>query len=104
MTKLERATRRAIREWCEDQGYTVKKIHHVTPRAYIVAKPAIKNLVVSVPPCDAPELSSGSDLSSATILHFDPHLKAGDWCSTAYIITEAWWGGWVAIPAVVVED
>ena len=103
MTKLERVTRRAIREWCEDQGYTVKRIRHVIPRAYVVARLAIKSLAVAVPPCDAPELSSGSDLGSVTMLQFDPHLRVGDWCSVAYVTTEVG-SGWVAIPAVVVED
>ncbi len=103
MTKLERATRRAIREWYEEQGYTVKKIRHVIPRAYVVAKPAARNLVVAVPPCDAPELSSGSDLGSVTMLQFDPRLRVGDWCSVAYVTTEVG-SGWAAIPAVTMKD
>lgn len=105
MTKLERATRRAIREWCEDQGYTVKKIHHIIPRAYVVAlaRTAIRNLIVAIPPCDAPDLSLEGDLGSMTMLHFNRNLKVGDWCSVAYVVTETW-GGWVAIPAVVVEN
>ncbi len=99
MTKLERATRHAIQEWCEAQGHTVKKIYRVIPRAYVVARPAMRNLVVAVPPCDIPGLKS----DSMTMMTFDPNLKSGDWCSVAYVVTETW-GGWVAIPAVVVED
>ena len=103
MTKLERATRKAIREWCEVQGYTVKKIDHVFPRAYVVARPGINSLVVAVPPFDAYELSPAYDFGSETMIDFDCELKVGEWCSVAYVLTKGW-GGPVAIPAVVVED
>ena len=103
MTKLGRAVKKAIRRWCEEQEYTVKEIHSAIPRAYVAARLAVNRLVVAVPPCDAPELSSGSDLGSVAMLQFDPRLRVGDWCSVAYVTTEVG-SGWAAIPAVVVED
>ena len=103
MTKLKRATLRAIWEWCEEQEYTVKEIHSAIPRAYVAARLAVNRLVVAVPPCDAPDLSLQRDPGSITTLHFYSLLRVGDWCSVAYAVTETW-SGWVAIPVVVVED
>jgi len=107
MTKLEQATRRAIREWCEAQGHTVEKINHVFPRAYVVAHTAPSCLVIARPPMDATKHlralydETGGD-GSATCHTFDKSLKVGDWCSIAYVTTIGW-GGPVAIPAVIVE-
>ena len=106
MTKLERATRRAIREWCEEEGYVVEKIAHTFPRAYVVARPTSGCLVVACCPADAEphivldhERNDGSKICHES----DNNLIAGDWCSVAYVTMETW-SGWVAIPAVVVED
>lgn len=108
MTKLEQATRRAIREWCEAQGYTVKKICHVFPRGYVVARPAGLSLIIARPPMDDTEMLQfiRNDIrrdGSTTCHTFDDSLKIGDWCSIAYVVTDEW-GGHVAIPAVVVEN
>ena len=79
MTKLERATRKAIRAWCEAQEHPAKKISRVFPRAYIVARLTINCLVAAVPACDTRKLPIGYDFGSHTVHNFDPYLHIGDW-------------------------
>ena len=91
MTQWEKIARQAIRDWCVTQGLEVKSIHHVHPRAYVLGKAASHCLLIATPPMDAtPTIQSaqalmGADGSQSAHL-FDDALRAGDWCSVAYVV------------------
>ncbi len=102
MTKLERETRKAIREWCETQGYKVKSLGMVFPRAHVVATDGRYWLTVAVPPMEALEGSRAHEAGSILALSADKELGVGDWCSVVYVVSDQLMEP-VAIPAVVVE-
>ena len=107
MTNLERLTIKSILTWCKGEGIKVtSRPHHLHPRAYILARPASACLWVVTPPMDAEyqvqnlnrKLSAHID-GAMTVHLFDGSLRAGQWCSVAYVCM----GGrqeHVAIPAV----
>ena len=106
MTKLERATRRVIREWCETtKGRTIEKFYDVFPRAYVVARLGCDYLCIACPPMDNKGLADMDPLADGSEIctTFDDSLKVGDWCSVANVKTDKW-TSMIAIPAVVVED
>lgn len=89
MTKLEQMTRTAIREFMQrETSRIVQKVSHVYPRGYVLCRPAAACLIVALPIQDAEphmkRLKQKGD--NSTIVHlFDDELKAGDWCSLAYV-------------------
>lgn len=90
MTKLEKATVKAVRDFYMKMNPRTKidKIRHIHPRCYVVAKPASMCLVVAYPAVDCEphikKLARQSGLSQ-TVHIFDDSLTVGDWCSVAYV-------------------
>lgn len=104
MTKLEKCTKQAIIAWCNKNHYKPIKLSHIYTRAYIIARPAHCCIIVARPPVDAKpqikKLQSKLSEDNTEMCHvFDKSLKAGDWCSMAYVST-ANSGEPVAIKAV----
>ena len=105
-TNQERAAVASIAAWCKKQKIQiVGKPRHIYPRAYVLGRPSVSCLVVACPPVDAePQIKDlrkavqgGAD-GSTTVQLFDGSLKAGDWCSVAYISTASGSGQRVAVP------
>lgn len=96
MNLLQKKTAKAIREFFGKKNrVTVHKISHIYPRAYVLARPASNCIIVACPPQDAePHLKqvrtivASPEDGSRAVYVFDKSLKAGDWCSVAYVVTE----------------
>jgi len=87
--------------WIVRPGSPIRGVRHVHPRAYIIAKPAPKCIVVAKPWMDSePQVREIDRLHGTDIIHdFDESLKAGDWCATGYVSTPT--SGWtcaIALP------
>ena len=100
MTQKQQA-QRLIRTWLaatvKDRTGSqrdVRGLRHVFPRAYVIARPAPKCLVVARPWMDSEaQVKDWNQLHGCDVLHdFDWTLQAGDWCATAYAYTST--GGW----------
>ena len=107
MTALQRRVQYAVRTFYRKRHPKTKitSIRHIYPRCYVVARPAPSCLVVVRPWADAePHMRAWDRDHGAGTFHgepaFDHALKAGDWCSVAYVATAS--GGWsVAVPVVL---
>lgn len=90
-TKLEKATVKAIRDWCiANNDKPISRLRHVYPRCYVLGRAAESCLIVACPPIDAePQIKKARKVlteDGSTSIHlFDKTLKAGDWCSVAYV-------------------
>lgn len=91
VTKLERLTIKAIKNWCIEQDMKpTEPLCHIYPRAYVLGRPAGSCLLVALPLVDAEpqvkKMRKAMTSDGSTIIHlFDSILKAGDWCSVAYV-------------------
>lgn len=90
MTKLEMLTKKAVIEFAKKAGRDVTGVRHIYPRAYVLGRAAPMCLLVACPPQDAEphmkELKKMREFDgSTTLMTFDDSLKAGDWCSVAYV-------------------
>jgi hypothetical protein len=99
-TKQQREAVAAVKAWCKkNKVKLVGGVRHVYPRSYVVGHAAPLCLIVAECWADSEpqvfEFNRKHPL--ATIYRFDPSLKAGDWCITAYITT-AGTGERVAVP------
>lgn len=94
MTKLEKATVKAIREWCKGEGIKpVKSLCHIYPRVYVLGRPTSSCLLIACPPVDSePQIKKSQKIFKGDGTHlihkFDDSLKSGDWCSVAYVCTD----------------
>lgn len=99
---LNERVAKAVRKWCKAQKLKlVTEPRHIHPRAYVVCKVSAGTLIVSTPWVDSEPQCRANDKERplSMINTFDDSLKAGDWCSTAYVVH----GGvqeTVAIPVV----
>lgn len=87
-TKLHRDSVAAVKAWCSKEGLKLTKPpRHVHPRTYVIGQAAPLCLIVA--PCwaDSEKHMQQWDKENtlATVRTFDPSLKAGDWCITAYV-------------------
>ena len=89
-SNLKKAAIRAVRKWCEENGYQAKEIRHVHPRAFVIGKAAPKCLIVSRPWQDSePQCQEFDKANPLDIIRtFDHRLDAGMWCATAYVVTD----------------
>ena len=98
-TKQQREATAAVKTWCKKNRIKLFGVRHVYPRSYVVGRTAPLCLVVAV--CWADSEPQAMEFARrhplATIHTFDPSLKAGDWCITAYITTSGR-GEPVAVP------
>lgn len=100
-----RAARVALKAWAERHWRKqIIGVRHVFPRAYVLARPAPRHIVVVRPWVDAEphlrefdKLHCGAQSISGDC--FDDALRAGDWCCCGYVST-ATSGLIVAIPLV----
>lgn len=99
-TKQQREATAAVKAWCKkNQIKLFGEVRHVYPRSYVVGRTAPLCLVVAECWADSePQVMEfNRHHPLATIYNFDPSLKAGDWCITAYITTSGT-GERVAVP------
>lgn len=105
MTKLEIATKKAVIEFYErNKKQKVLSVRHIYPRCYVLSRAAGSCLLVAMPPVDAEphiqEIKENMKSDGGHIVNFfDDSLKAGDWCSCAYVSTLSQ-GQSVAVKAV----
>jgi len=103
MVTSDQTARRLIRAWLKaterDRLHSmrlaqVRGLRHVYARAYVLARPAERCLVVARPWMDAePHLRERGKTHGHDIVHdFDWTIQAGDWCACAYVVTRT--GGW----------
>lgn len=94
-----RKTRKRIKVWCDKCGIKVTRIRHIHPICYVVGLAAPQCLIVAYPWIHAEkhmrEWEKENPLNIINI--FDKELKAGDWCSIGYIVTNSY-SQLVAIP------
>lgn len=107
MTKLEMLTKKAVIEFAKKAGRNITSVRHIYPRAYVLGRAAPMCLLVACPQQDAePQLKRLKELrefdGSTTIHTFDDSLKAGDWCSVAYV-TSPGIGESIAVKAVEIK-
>lgn len=91
-SKRFREAEQMIAAWCAEHGKKlVGRLHHVQPRAYVVGLAGSRCLIVAEPWVDAePHMQKHEREHPLRTVHvFDPTLKAGDWCMTAYVSTES---------------
>jgi hypothetical protein len=88
-TKLQREAVAAVKAWCKKNREGVCAVRRVFPRSYVVGHAAPLCLIVAEcwADSDPQVLEFNRKHPLATIYAFDPSLKAGDWCITAYIST-----------------
>ena len=85
---LHRRCVAAIQAWCAKRKLTlVGRPCHVYPRAYVLGSVASECLVVAEPWADAePQMRDLIETHSLrTVRVFDRSLRAGMWCTTAYV-------------------
>lgn len=108
MTKLEQMTKKAIISFVEKEtSRVVTGVRHIYPRAYVLSRCAPSCLLIACPPQDAEQQIKGlnkldgyKNVDGGEICRlFDDSLKAGDWCSVAYV-SSAGIGETVAVKAV----
>lgn len=91
MTNLEKLTIKAIAEWCKSRNLKpVGKMRHIFPRAYVLGRSASRCILIATPPADAePQVNRVNEImhadGSTAVNLFDDSLRAGDWCSVAYV-------------------
>lgn len=93
---------KAIKKWCSERGMVlVCAPRHVHPACYVVGYAAPFCLVVACPWTDSEQHLQDFDRANPlkTVHIFDTSLKAGGWCSVAYVMTSGV-GELVAIPVV----
>ena len=98
----KRAVAAAIQAWCEKRGKKLtRRPCHIFPQAYVVGYAAPGCLVVAVPWMDAePQVQDFDRANPLKIIRrFDGQLRAGNWCSVAYVCCEGC-QELVAIPVV----
>lgn len=89
-TKLHKETVQAVILWCKKNKITLsEKPRHVHPRAYVLGYAAPSCLIVASCWADSEPQTREFDKKYplTTVRTFDPSLKAGDWCITAYVTT-----------------
>jgi len=71
-------------------GYSITGFHHIQPRAYVLGYAGSSCLIVSEPwtESEAQIKDWQKNYPLTIIIDFDSSLRPGDWCSTAYIVTE----------------
>ncbi len=87
-TKLNERAANAIKKWCQAKKLKlIRPPNHIHPRAYVIGKAAPGCLVVAAPWVDSePQCQEFDKANPLTTIHrFDASLKAGDWCTTAYV-------------------
>ena len=105
MTNIEKAVKKAVKNWCKENNIKVTSVSHIYPRAYVLCKAASSCLYVSKPLIDAePRIVEiqkvmNSDNGDSVRL-FDESLITGSWCSVAYVTTACGSGQPVAVQAV----
>lgn len=92
--KSPRAMRceKAIREWYAKYSGSqskIKSVGHIHPVCHVAGQTAERCLIVSMPWVDAePQLMARENIFPLNNIHtFDSSLKAGDWCTCAYVLT-----------------
>ena len=86
--KLNEKVAKAVTKWIRSQKRKVVGApRHIHPRAYVVGYAAPLCLIVAEPWVDSePQCRAFKKANPFVMLHtFDRTLKAGDWCSTAYV-------------------
>ncbi len=102
MTAMERRAAAAIIAWCEKhKRKVIGRPRHLHPRAYVVGYSGYGCLIVAFPWIDSEPQCQQNDKANGlvSVHYFDQSLKAGDWCTCAYVC----WNGiqeTVAIPVV----
>jgi hypothetical protein len=99
-TKQQREAVVAVKAWCKKNKIKlVGEVRHVHPRSYVIGRVAPACLVVAECWADSePHMLELTRQHPLTTVHtFDPSLKTGDWCITAYISTSGA-GERVAVP------
>lgn len=78
-----------IKAWLKKQKIKpIKALRHVYPRAYVLGKAGSSCITVVRPWVDAEKhlmQETKTNRAIDTITTFDPRLRAGDWCATAYV-------------------
>jgi hypothetical protein len=104
MTKLEQLTKKAVLAFMSKRSdRKVTGVRHIYPRCYVLSRAAASCLLVACPPQDGePHIKKMNKVGdNGTIIRcFDDSLKAGDWCSVAYVSSAAS-GESVAVKAVM---
>ncbi len=78
---------RRIKAAAKKQVKDCRSVCHIFPRAYCVAKPAPGCAVFAIPWQDAEEQIRKPEYSSYETVHQNVgNVKAGDWCSLAYVV------------------
>ena len=73
-----------------------KRIAHIFPRAYCVAKPAPCCAVFATPWCDAEWQMRRADVSASELVREGvARVEVGDWCAIAYVATPGCGQFWV---------
>ena len=94
MTKLEQMTKKAILAFMKKEtSRVVTGVRHIYPRAYVLSRCAPSCLLIACPPQDAePQIKNLHKADSFKLVDggticrlFDDSLRAGDWCSVAYV-------------------
>jgi len=79
---------RRIKSAAKKQVENCKSVRHIFPRAYCVAKTAPSCAVFAIPWQDAEEQIRKPEHSSyETVYQNVGNVKAGDWCSLAYVVS-----------------
>ena len=89
-TKQKREAAAAVKAWCKKNKIKlVGEVRHVHPRSYVIGRVAPLCLIVAECWADSePQMLELTRQHPLTTVHtFDPSLKTGDWCITAYIST-----------------
>lgn len=87
-TKLYKESAAAVRAWCKKQKIALTSApRHIHARSYVVGYAAPSCLIVAECWADSePQMKQmNKENPLRSIRKFDPSLKAGDWCITAYI-------------------
>ncbi len=101
MTRKQQAAA-AIVKWCRTNGLKpIGPPRHVHPVAYVIGRAAPGCMVVAIPFTDSePQCAEFNRNNPLQIVRlFASSLRAGDWCSIAYVHREGWSDN-VAIPVV----
>ena len=65
-----------------------KRVAHLHPRAYCVAKPAPGVAVFAIPWMDSePQIREEAYSSSGLVYKGIANVRVGDWCALAYVVT-----------------
>jgi len=89
-TKAKKDASKLVVDWCKKQKIKLTQAPmHVYPRTYVLGYAAPKALIVAQCWIDSePQVRDFQKENPLEMIYkFDPSLKAGDWCVTAYIVT-----------------